>query len=63
MCDLHRVDEQTLKGIEYRKSMPFYEISLSPHFTLFYIMMDYLEKIITFGHVDETQMYIFKDHF
>jgi len=25
--------------------------------------MDYLEKIITFVRTDETQMYVFKDHF
>lgn len=46
--------------------MLFYEISLRPNdpdFTLFYILMDYLEKMITFGWPDETQMYIFKDHF
>lgn len=46
--------------------MPFYEISLKaqcPRSALFYIMMDYLKKMINFGCVDETQMCIFKDHF
>lgn len=66
MSDLRQVDTSTLRAEGYRKSMPLYEISLRPQcprFTLFYIMMDYLEKIITFGCTDEIQMHIFKDDF
>lgn len=31
MLDLQQVDKETLKGGQYRKSMPFYEISLKPN--------------------------------
>lgn len=38
MLGLRQVDKQALKGMEYRKSMPFYEISLRPSvgFVLYY---------------------------
>lgn len=53
MLDLRRVDKWTLKGMEYRKSMPFYEISLRP--------MSSLHSILYFDGLSGENDYLWLD--